>query len=180
MNYPGTFETERLLIRPLTEEDAIQWLPFMTSKKALEFFPVFATGNPIKNAHAWLERQLKRYRENRFGLEALIDKQTGSFLGQCGLLEQELDGAVELEIGYSLLPAHWGKGYATESALFFRDWAFEQGLRPSIISVIDRNNTASQKVAERVGMVWEKEVSWNKMDVFVYRIREEVWKTSKT
>lgn len=39
-------------------------------------------------------------------MNALIHKETGIFIGQCGLLKQMVDGIDELEIGYSLLPEH--------------------------------------------------------------------------
>jgi len=103
-------------------------------------------------------------------MHALIETETNDFVGQCGLLTQEVDGKIELEIGYSLLRKHWGKGYASEAAQFLKEWAFENQVSDSIISIIKTDNLSSRKVAERMGMKPSAEVNWKDLDVVIYRI----------
>ncbi len=95
---------------------------------------------------------IKRYADNRLGLQALIDKQTGAFIGQCGILIQEVNGINEIEVGYHLLRKHWGKGYASEAAQMFRDYGFENKVADSLISIIHPLNFPSKNVALRNGM----------------------------
>ena len=95
-------------MRPLVLSDAKEWEVFVMSEKATEFFPENMQFNPAI-AKYWIEVQLERYRNNRYGLLALIEKNTGNFVGQSGLLAQEVEGKEELEVGYSLLPKYWGK-----------------------------------------------------------------------
>ena len=169
-NYPITTETERLLIRPLLQEDIKKWEVFFQSPSSLLYFPPFLTGNAQKDAKFWIDKQLVRYKENRFGLHALIEKESSNFVGQCGLLAQEIDGKTEIEIGYSLLPHFEGKGYATEAAIFFKNYAFKNNLADSVISIIHRDNIGSQNVARKNGMKIWKETNFHGIEMFVFRV----------
>ncbi|MCO4806275.1 MAG: GNAT family N-acetyltransferase [Flavobacteriales bacterium] len=168
--YPFTKESERLILRPLTTQDTGDWIHFMSDPLALKHFTIFDPRNASETAPAWIEKQLKRYEDGEYGMLAIIEKSSGSFVGQCGLLTQEVDGIRELEIGYSFLSKHWGKGYATEAAQFLKEFAFEHQLNSSVISQIHPDNVASQKVAIRNGMVAGKKTVWRGLPIVVYRI----------
>ncbi len=165
-------ETERLLIRPLVMSDYQAWHEFIMDEVATKFFPDEWKLKPEKSGE-WINLQLKRYKENRYGLQALIEKKSGELIGQCGLLTQTIGGCNELEIGYHLIPRYWGNGYATESAREFKKLGFENNLTESIISIIDLDNILSQKVAQRNGMIRENKTIFLGMDVFIYRITRE-------
>ena len=94
---------------------------------------------------------------------------TGEFVGLCGLLTQEVDGKMELEIGYHLLPGQWHKGFATEAAVFCKAFAREKALAPSVISLIDPDNLPSQRVAERNGLQLERTTLFRGKPARVYR-----------
>ena len=104
---------------------------------------------------------------------ALIEKTSGCFVGQCGLLTQKIEGKEELEIGYHLIPEFWKNGYATEAAKIIKVFAFENDLTESLISIIHSENIASQKVAERIGMSRHSTTIFRDMEAFVYRITKE-------
>jgi len=169
-NYSDKLESLRLTTGFIQPEDAIHWCAFVSDQAATEFFPDFyAPDNPLPAAERFLAKQFVRYKEKTFGLQALIEKQTGEFIGLCGLLLQTVDGKPELEVGYQILPRYWGKGYATEAARMFMDYAAENKLNDSIISVIDVGNVASEKVAEKNGLTREKRIDYQGLDVWVYR-----------
>jgi RimJ/RimL family protein N-acetyltransferase len=65
---------------------------------------------------------------------------------------------VELEIGWTLARDAWGRGYATEAALAVRDWVFRELRPPRLISMIFPANRRSQRVAEKIGERFEREV----------------------
>jgi ribosomal-protein-alanine N-acetyltransferase len=174
MNYPLRIETERLYTRALTFEDAMAWEGFLADSEATKYFPKLFL-MPSERAVMWIESQLQRYRERSFGLLALIHKETGAWIGQCGLLGQQVDGASELEVGYHIFPEFWLQGYASEAARAFRDLGFLNDLAPSIVSIIHQENTGSQAVATRNGMHREKASEFKGMDVFVYRIWRADW-----
>ena len=105
-----------------------------------------------EEAQAWLNNQLRRYREDGFGLWATVSKENGEIIGQCGITLQDLNGEWVPEVGYLFERAYWHKGYATEAAVACKEYAFQVlGLKKAY-SIIRDNNFASQKVAERNSM----------------------------
>jgi ribosomal-protein-alanine N-acetyltransferase len=173
--YEDRLETERLVTRKLVMDDVQVWKEFFENKLSSEFIPDFGLKTSEARAKHWIERQLSRYSEKRFGHHLLIDKQSGEAVGQCGLLLQDLDGQQEVEVGYHLLYRYWKKGYASEAAALFRNYGFNNDLADSIVSIIDINNVNSQRVALKNGMAREKQCKWMNMDVFVYRIHKKDW-----
>ena len=146
----GLPQTERLLLREMGEAD----LPVL---RAILQDPQVMTAyeGPFSEAEvrAWLDRQLRRYEETGAGLWAVVRRDTGEMIGQCGLTWQDVGGeAPVLEVGYLFLRAHWHQGFATEAARACRDWAFSVLRAPRVYSVIRDTNVASQRVAQRNGM----------------------------
>ena len=168
--YRDGLESQRLGTRFLKPEDATSWQEFMNDPRATEFFPASFFPEDIAPASFWIDSQLARYSSKRFGLQALVKKDTGEFVGQCGLLLQEVDGLQELEVGYHILPRYWGKGYAPEAAKLFIHHVFEQQLSDSVISIIDARNIKSQRVAEKNKLILDKKTNWRSIEAFIYRI----------
>lgn len=112
-----------------------------------------------------------------FGFWAVIDKNTKSFIGQVGLLVQNVNGKEELEIGYLLKRKYWNKGYATEAAIACKEYAFNCLNKNRVVSIIRDNNYSSQRVAKRVGMRIEGEIikQYYNMDMphYIYAIDKD-------
>jgi ribosomal-protein-alanine N-acetyltransferase len=170
--YHQNYETERLYIRLLEPADVKVWEKFFEFPECTRYLPAQPDKTNYEKAEFWVDKQLTRYRENRFGLMALIEKTTGNFVGQCGLLTQELDGEPVVEIGYHLFPEFWGKGYATEAAVFFKNLAFKNNYAQELVSIIDVGNQASEKVAERNGMQKTKKTLFWGLDVYKYAVHK--------
>lgn len=168
--------TDRLLIRKLEESDIDSWKDFFKDNPSLPFLGIDLTKPPYQNAKEWIEMQFKRYDENRYGHHALVENDSGQFIGMCGLLTQEVEEKEEIEIGYSLLPKYWGRGYATEAAMFFRDFGFKHENLNHIISIIDVRNIASQEVATKNGMIKGRQIKYYDLDVYIYQITRRNWK----
>ena len=103
-------------------------------------------------ARAWLQKQLDRYAADGFGLWAVIRREDGAFLGQCGLTMQSIGTRRVPEIGYLLARRYWHNGYATEAALGCREYAFHGLGLQEVYCIIRENNHASRRVAVRLGM----------------------------
>ncbi|GAA4456423.1 GNAT family N-acetyltransferase [Rurimicrobium arvi] len=177
MNYllTGT-ETERLSFRPVQDILFEEWLPFFDNQNNPRMVGLDYLPTPEEQCSMWFERGLNRIAEGRGGMNALYEKESGLFVGQCGLLVQEVDGKRELEVGYSLLPAFWGRGYATEAARKARDIAFASGFTDSLISVIHEENEPSKQVALRNDMqLHHKTIFKDLMPVEIFRIDREQW-----
>lgn len=105
----------------------------------------------------WIARNQRRYREDGFGLWLLTLTATGEFVGDCGLTVQQVDGVKETEIGYHVRSALQGSGLATEAAEACRDHARSVLGVKRLIAIIHPQNRPSQRVAEHLGMVLERE-----------------------
>lgn len=174
-HYTDGLETERLITRYLTPEDAAPWQTFLEDAGSTAYLPNLQNQAPPEWSRFWIDRQRERYHKKMYGLQALIHKETGRFIGQCGLLLQDINGTRELEVGYQLFAGFRGQGYATEAARRFRDFAFEHGQARSLVSVIHIDNVGSQQVAERNGMSRGPRLHLYGMEVFVYRIQRNQW-----
>lgn len=109
---------------------------------------------------AWLLTCLERYHKTwGFGPYAVVTKQTQGVIGYCGLFYfPDVGGQPEVELGYRLARPAWGQGYATEAARAVRDFAFTTLSIKRLIALIDPSNQASIRVAEKIGMRYEKKV----------------------
>lgn len=142
-------ETERLILRELTPADFPDLCRILQDEETM-----YAYGGAFSGMEAreWLERQTSRYRKWGFGLWAADLKETGEMIGQCGLTMQPWKGREVLEIGYLFQRACWHRGFALEAALACKRYAFETLDAGEVCSIIRDTNTASQKVAVRLGM----------------------------
>lgn len=165
-------ETDRLYFRKVEDSDFEIWMRFCEEKDALKY--IFSAEDqllsPREKCQKWFDKVNNRYLNSLGGMNALIDKQTGDFVGQCGLLIQTIDGVEELEIGYSLLKDYRGKGFALEAAQKCKDFAIQNKSSDSLISVIIPENFSSISVAEKNGMKREKITFQNGDSVAIYRI----------
>lgn len=114
---------------------------------------------------AWMQKQLRRYREFGFGLWAVLKRDTGEMIGQCGITMQEYRNTQVPEIGYLFAYKHWHQGYATEAAIACREYGFKTLHFDALYSIIRDTNIPSQNVALRNGM--------KKIDSFVKHYRGE-------
>lgn len=167
--------SERLSYRKLKKDDFATWLEFCKFPDSLKY--VFTQEqlkieDPIERCNIWFNRVFNRYENGLGGMNVLIDKSTNEFVGQCGLLVQTIDGIEELEIGYSLMPQHRGKGYASEAARTCKQFAFDNDFRQSLISIIHFDNLASAKVAIANGMHLEKTTISHGDSVNIFRIHK--------
>lgn len=106
-------------------------------------------------AAAWIDWNLRNYAEYGHGLW-IIETHDGEFIGDCGLTWQQVDETPELELGFHVKTSAQKLGYATEAATTCRDYARSHALSPRLVSIIHQHNRASQCVAEKVGMSFDR------------------------
>jgi [ribosomal protein S5]-alanine N-acetyltransferase len=171
MNYLLTGqESARLLFRKLEASDYATWLSFFKDPLWSKYWSM-KEQTPEEHCRQWLDKIFERYANGKGGMNVLIDKKTGAFIGQCGLLIQTVDDIEELEVAYSMMPQHRGKGYAPEAAKKCIDFAFANRLCESLISIIHENNIESQKVALKNKLSVDKYTTFDNNPVRIYRIR---------
>ena len=181
MNY--IIETERLKLRELTLDDIDKLALVLSDPRSMKFYPHPFSREEVEH---WIKWNIENYKKYGFGLWAVIEKESGEFIGDCGITMQQVDlgfiqnpknGRVKAlseacldrpyedlfhEIGYHLIKEYRGKGYATEAARACSDFAKSRGVK-QIISYMKSDNLPSRHVAERNGMTFVKSFTKNVM-----------------
>ena len=141
-------ETERLVIRRFREDDLEAFATIMGDPVTLRLWPrVFAR----EDVEAWIARAMTESERPGYGRRAVELKQTGTLIGDAGVLRLELMGRVRNDLGYILDRRFHGRGLATEAATALRDHAFASGLE-NLWANMATDHSASRRVAERLGM----------------------------
>jgi ribosomal-protein-alanine N-acetyltransferase len=165
-------ESARVFFREMKYHDYATWLEYFRDPKTSERW-FYERKAPKKACDDWYHHHFARIEPDQGGMNALLEKESGSLIGHCGLLVQRVDGIQELEIGYGLLPAYWGKGYATEAVSICIKAAFQRGLADSLICIISPTNLQSERVALKNGLLLEKVTTYHGNQVNIYRIRKQ-------
>lgn len=163
-------ETPRLILREFVPEDVDALAKVICDSETMKYYPV--TFDRAAAAE-WIERNRRRYETDGFGLWAVVLKQTGELVGDCGLTRQDVNGASEIEIGYHVRRDLWGQGLATEAAAACREYGFANLETKRLISLIRPENLQSRRVAEKNGMRIIKEISWRGLKHYVYGIERD-------
>lgn len=142
-------ETERLRLRELEEGDLPALRRILRDPVTMRAYEGAFDEAEVLD---WLRNQQRRYREEGRGLWAVLLKDGGEMIGQCGLTYQSWGERRVLEVGYLFERAFWHRGYATEAARACRDYAFDRLGAQEVFSIIRDSNFASQAVARRNGM----------------------------
>ena len=144
-------ETERLVLRELTRADLDDLALLYRDPEVRRWFPDGTRTREETRAELdWIiDVYYTRY---GYGLWATVLKETGAFIGRCGLLPWDIEGRTEVEVAYLLAKEHWGRGLATEAARAIVAHAFATLPVDRLICMTDPQNQASRNVAVKLGM----------------------------
>jgi [ribosomal protein S5]-alanine N-acetyltransferase len=165
-------ESSRLMLREFKETDLDNLIGIFGDPEVMKFS---ITGVKSKDDVRRLIDSARRL-SARDGLAqwAVILKETGALIGECGILSQSIDGKGEYELTYRFAKSHWGQGYATEAAVACCKYGFDVKSLPRLISIIEAENQGSIRVAERAGMAYEAEAIFHNIPVKIYSLRSPV------
>lgn len=153
----AVLETERLLLRRLTLDDLDALYALYRDPEVRHYFPDGTlTYEATKEELEWIIDVY--YGKYGYGLWATIHKPTGAFIGRCGLLPWTIEEQFEIEVAYLIAKEYWGQGLGTEAAQAILRYGFEQVGAPRLICLIEAENRASQAVAHKIGMRFEREI----------------------
>jgi len=164
---PPHIETRRLTLRPLDRGDLDAISDLLGDAEALEHW-----GPPLDRAgaEAWIERNLARYEDVGFGRCAVLLRETGELVGDCGLVPTSVEDVAEVELGWNVTRAQRGRGIATEAAAAWRDHAFAALGLPRIVSMIGERNLPSRRVAVKLGLRLERPALWDGGPMLMYSL----------
>ncbi|HWR16936.1 MAG TPA: GNAT family N-acetyltransferase [Terriglobales bacterium] len=150
-------ETERLRLRYLRSDDLDSMHAYLGDAKTMLHYPAPFSREFVEE---WIAKNADRYAEYGYGLFGVELKSTGEFIGDCGMVWQDLETGPELEVGYHFHRSHWNRGYATEAAKACLDWALANAGVDHVISLIRPENVASARVAEKNGLRKTRQIMW--------------------
>jgi RimJ/RimL family protein N-acetyltransferase len=160
-------ETERLRLRGLEASDFDAFAAMYADPDVMRFIE---GGRPLDRVAAWRSMALHmgHWQLRGYGQWALIERASRVFVGRAGLWHP--DGWPGLEVGWALARPYWGRGYATEAARAAVGHAFGVIGAEEVISLIRPENTASIRVAERLGGRYDRAIELLGVVAHVYVI----------
>jgi len=142
-------ETERLILRPFEQTDALEMHQLMSGEGVLRYFPSQEVP-PLARVEKMISSILVHWQDMGYGIWAVTGKPTGTLLGRCGL--QYLRETEGVEIDFLLGNTFWGRGYATEAAGACLAYGFETLSLEKVDGIVHIDNVASRRVMEKLGM----------------------------
>jgi len=138
----------------MSDMDVMYWLPYSDAVSTIR--------GQRNVAMEYLTEFIKPWEEFEYGVWAVCirdieNDEPGDFIGYCGFIPEQIKGA-GLEIIYAVKKSMWGKGVITEALKACLDYIFTKTEISCIYAVTDKENTASCRVMEKIGMRYEKEV----------------------
>ena len=142
-------DTERLILREYKRDDFDPLFQILSDPETMKHYP-----NPFddQKVKSWIEWNIENYQVFGFGLWAVVLRDTGELIGDCGVTMQNIGGKIKPEIGYHIRKDLWRRGYAKEAAGACRDWIFENTPFGAIYSYMKYTNVGSYSTAIANGM----------------------------
>lgn len=140
--------TERLELRAFEPGDLEALHAVYGDPEVTRFIPAYPT---LEHTRRALDIHVREARKGNPAFWALIERESGDLIGDAGLGLIEGIGP-EFELGYTIGPRWWGRGYATEAARAVRDHALGPLALPELLALVRPENVASINVLEKIGM----------------------------
>ncbi len=149
-----TFETERLLLKPTTEEDASFLLELLNTPKWIQNIGD-RNIRSIEDAKNYIaDRITPQFEKSGYSNYTVMRKSDSSKIGCCGIYDRE--GVEGLDIGFAFLPQYEKKGYAYESSNKIKQIAIDLFKIKKMSAVTLPQNIPSQKLLEKLGFIFIK------------------------
>jgi [ribosomal protein S5]-alanine N-acetyltransferase len=165
-------ETPRLVLRPFAVDDLDRMAELMADKDFMRFSMGQMTREQVGG---FLDKVIGWDLGGQPSQFAMVLGSDRTLAGYCGFFHHEVDGKMEIEIGYRLQRDFWNRGFTTEAARAVRDHGFRDLKLEYVISLIHPENHASRRVAEKNGMILERETIFRGFPTFVFLITREQW-----
>src|SRR5271169_3297822 len=167
MPFPDAFATERLLAERLRPEHYADLLRMHADPVQME---LLGGVRDEGQTTAYLEKNLAHWAEHGFGSWMLRDAASGRVVGRAILRHLDLDGADEVEVGYSLDPAFWGRGLATEIAAACLAYGRDTLRLETVVALTQPHNDRSRRVLAKIGMTLDRELTHGGVPHVLYRV----------
>lgn len=171
-------ETERLVLREFQPADVQGLAPILADPQVMKFSPTGVAS--MRQTQDKIESFIACYRRDGFGKWAVLLKNHHELIGYCGIAIEQIDNQAEKELGYRLDSRFWGQGLATEAAMAAIQYGLESLQLPYILGVVERDNQASVRVLEKIGMRFERTTMFQEIAMDVYRVDATNFRLNET
>ena len=165
--FPASLTTERLQLSRVRAEEFDEYLAYYQNAEGMA---TLGGVRSVEEVQQWLQRNLEHWDRYGFGWWTMRARASGAFVGRGGLRHVLIEGQDEIELGYGLLPEFWGQGLAVEMSREALRLGFGVLGINSIVAFTLPTNRQSQRVMEKVGMRFERDVMWAELPHELYRI----------
>jgi [ribosomal protein S5]-alanine N-acetyltransferase len=159
-----------LLAEPVT---AAHWLDLRRMDEDEQFMALLGGVRDTAGTVAYLETNIKHWADHGFGMWMLRDAATQAVIGRAILRHLDVEGVDEVEVGYGFMPEYWGHGLATEIAQACILIGFDQLRLPSLVAITTPANLASQRVMQKSGLAYEREIIHAGVPHVLFRVRRQ-------
>lgn len=160
-------ETNRLILRYMTMDDFDSLKEIISDQVNMKYY---LKPYDDKGVLRWINWNLENYKTYGFGLFAVILKETGKMIGDCGVTMQVINHKIRPEIGYHFRLDCHNKGYATEAAIAVKKYIFDNTTFKELYTYTTKENLPSRRVAEKNGMTLVEEYEDENESLVVYKI----------
>lgn len=162
-------ETNRLFLRPFNKNDVDAVFAMRSDAEVMRFIREPQTKR--SEAESWTNLVSSRWKDEKIGFCAVIERASDQFIGWCGLWRLAESG--EIEVGYAVIKEFWGKGFASEAAEAVLAYGFDELNLVKIVAVAVPENTGSRRVMEKLGMTYDFIGKFYERDLVHYSITKE-------
>jgi RimJ/RimL family protein N-acetyltransferase len=150
---------------------AAHWLDLRRMDEDERFMALLGGVRDAAGTVAYLEMNVKHWADHGFGMWMLRDAASSAVIGRAILRHLAVEGVDEVEVGYGFMPEYWGRGLATEIAQACVRIGFEQLGLQSLVAITTPANLASQRVMQKAGLAYERDIVHAGMPHVLFRIR---------
>ncbi|MBU3105820.1 GNAT family N-acetyltransferase [Clostridium gasigenes] len=162
-------KTNRLVFREFTQADIDNLFLLLSDPIVMKYCS--GTINMI-GTQKWLDIAIESYEKYGYDYWAVYERDTDTFLGQIGILNQEIDGTQEDCLAFMIGQKYWNKGYVTEGAIACINYAFKYLKLEKLIATVEPENLQSIFVLRKIGMKYIREANYGDEKVHVYSINK--------
>ncbi|MCX6125060.1 MAG: GNAT family N-acetyltransferase [Proteobacteria bacterium] len=172
--------TDRLIIQPWTKNHAENFFE-LSLDETFNIYPItrYSQQN-IESARAWIENEVTIHQETGLGKVGVWLEETRSLIGMVGLTTWRFDGESLVDLTYRLRQSALGKGYGAEAAIAMTSYGFHSLQLDQITATIAPGNLPSIKLADRLGMKFDRRIILKNVDTDLYRLHRHDFKDTSS
>lgn len=164
--------SRRLLFRKITTADVNSCMDFFEDEESLHILNFDFSQSHEKLAYDWIVGEVERYEKIGLGYLAVIDQNSNTFIGICGIIPREIDGKDLFDISYVVKPYYRKKGYGTEMAVQMKEFYKSHRETDGLVSIILNNNDDAIHVAVKNRMKFKRKSNFLYKETYIFGFNE--------